>query len=184
MLRRYDRGYRPYVRGYLDPEQLCGVAFGERLEPLPGPNHRTFRHLVHQPVPDPELAGERLDVGLRREKAVRSPFHDESSRRSVTTTPPARRSLSSTITSVPALISSHAADRPVRPAPTTTHVIPTRAPPRCGAPGPRAQRRATDRRATSRCARAGHPAAPRARGTRRRCRTRPRHDRTRIRSAR
>src|SRR5438093_5328632 len=78
MLRRYDRGYRPYVRGYLDPEQLCGVAFGERLEPLPGPNHRTFRHLVHQPVPDPELAGERLDVGLRREKAVRSPFHDES----------------------------------------------------------------------------------------------------------
>src|SRR5438034_11723990 len=53
------------------------MTFVEELEPVLGPNLRAFRHLVRQRVPAPELAGDRLDVALRREKTVRSPFHDE-----------------------------------------------------------------------------------------------------------
>src|SRR5437762_13744460 len=61
---------RPYARSALDAEQLRRPPQGERLEPLPRPNQRTLRPRVHQPVPEPELAGEGLNVAVGREVAV------------------------------------------------------------------------------------------------------------------
>src|SRR5437762_31427 len=66
-----------YVRGYLDAEQLCGAAFGERLEPPAGPERGAPGQLVHQPVPEPELAGEGLNVALAHEEAVGPALHEE-----------------------------------------------------------------------------------------------------------
>src|SRR5438876_273802 len=64
-----------YVRGYLDAEQLCGAAFGERLEPPAGPERGAPGQLVHQPVPEPELAGEGRNVAVAREESVRPALH-------------------------------------------------------------------------------------------------------------
>src|SRR6266516_7629569 len=68
---------RLYARSALDAEQLRRPPQGERLEPLPRPNHRTLRPLVHQPLPKPELAGEGLNVAVGREEAVGAALHEE-----------------------------------------------------------------------------------------------------------
>src|SRR2546425_627823 len=68
---------RPYVRGHLDAEQLCGAALREWLEPPPGPEARALGQLVHQPVSEPELAGQGLDVRVGGEKAIGAALHDE-----------------------------------------------------------------------------------------------------------
>src|SRR2546427_717255 len=59
-----------HVRGYLDAEQLGGAAFGERLEPPAGPERRAPGQLGHQPIPEPELAGEGGNVAFAREESV------------------------------------------------------------------------------------------------------------------
>src|SRR5205807_1591160 len=51
--------------------------FGERLEPVTGPERRAPGHLVHQPVAEPELAGESLNVAVGREESVGSALDEE-----------------------------------------------------------------------------------------------------------
>src|SRR5437588_3890853 len=68
---------RPYIQRALNVEQLSRPPQGERLEPLPRPDHRALSQLVHQPVPEPELAGEGLNVALAGEEAVGPALHEE-----------------------------------------------------------------------------------------------------------
>src|SRR5881409_495731 len=63
--------------GDLDPEQLGRAPLPERLEPLPGPEHRSLGERAHQPIADAELACHVLDVALRGEEAVRTTLDDE-----------------------------------------------------------------------------------------------------------
>src|SRR3989442_15937929 len=68
---------RPYVRRYLDPEQVRRLPFREPFEPLAAPEQRSLGELVHQPIADAELACQVLDVALRGEEAVRTTLDDE-----------------------------------------------------------------------------------------------------------
>src|SRR5213592_4380630 len=63
--------------GDLDPEQLGRAPLPERLEPVPGPEHRSLGERAHQPIADAELACQVLDVALRGEEAVRTTLDDE-----------------------------------------------------------------------------------------------------------
>src|SRR5881296_2838672 len=68
---------RPYVRSDLYTEQLRRPPLRQGLEPPAGPERRAGRHLIDQPIPDPDLARQLLDIRLRAEEAVRAAFHDE-----------------------------------------------------------------------------------------------------------
>src|SRR2546425_272106 len=61
----------------LDPDRRRRPPLGEWLESAPRPHRRAPRQLIHQPVGDAELARERGKIGLRREKPIRAPLHEE-----------------------------------------------------------------------------------------------------------
>src|SRR6266545_3293163 len=67
----------PYIRVAFDPEQRGRLSLAERRQRCAVPQHRPVRELIHQPVADPQLPGELLDVGLGGEKTVRAAFDDE-----------------------------------------------------------------------------------------------------------
>src|SRR5947208_3158249 len=68
---------RPYVPASLDAEHLRRPAHRQRLEPPSRPHGRSARDLVHQPLPDADLARQLLNVRLGGEEAVGPAFHDE-----------------------------------------------------------------------------------------------------------
>src|SRR5213593_1676003 len=68
---------RPYVREALNPEQLRRPPLDEWLERAARPEPRPPGHLVHQSVPQGQLACERVDVRLGGEEPVGAALHDE-----------------------------------------------------------------------------------------------------------
>src|SRR6266542_6304165 len=67
----------PYVRVAFDPEQRGRLSLREGRQRRAVPQHRPVRELIHQPVADPQIPGELLDVGLGGEKTVRAALNDE-----------------------------------------------------------------------------------------------------------
>src|ERR1041385_5395114 len=71
---------RPYLYVVLNSQQFGRTSFRQRLELVARPEGRPTRNLAHEPVADPGLAREALNVRLGGKEAVRAALHDEAAR--------------------------------------------------------------------------------------------------------
>src|SRR5690348_9750933 len=67
---------RPYIF-QLNTQKLGGLTVCDGFERPPRPHRRAAGHLAHQSIADPDLACQLLNIGLRREEAVRPALHNE-----------------------------------------------------------------------------------------------------------